>query len=137
MNKKYVEEFNITSPGFVVVENLLNMRYDDDSIKVVIKKPNSTLMVRSFYDHEEAGDFINKFAKQNFNNFNFDKSVKVMPMMDLNTEYRVVDKEKCVSFGVIKEDKLPYTNIITDGITNYYSTSIKFNPNDLNILGRK
>ena len=130
MNKKFVEEFNITAPGFVLVENTLNMRYDDTNVRLVIKEPGKQLRIRPFYSFEKACEFIVKYAKSNFKNFDYDENVKYMPMEELNTEYRVVDKDKCVSYGLLKESNLPLTNIVTDGITNYYSTSIKFNPKD-------
>lgn len=130
MNKNFVEEFNITEPGFVLVENTLNMRFDDNSVRLVIKDPKKQIKIRTFYNFEEACDFIVKYAKTNYKKFDYFNNVKYMSMENLKTEYRIVDNDKCVSFGLLKEDNLPLTNIITDGITNYYSTSIKFNPKD-------
>lgn len=134
MNKKYVEELNITTPGFVIVENSLNMLFFDDSVRVVMKLPNKNLYVRSFFDYEKAIDFITEYInkKENreiFNNYRF-SDIQFLTMDNLDTEYRVVDKDKCVSFSPKRIKTSRYTEIETQKLTSYDSASIKIKYGD-------
>lgn len=131
--KKYVEEKVLEkAPDIIAIFTTLKEDRFAPSTRFVYKYPGKKLACRSFMYDEDIENFLNYFAKKcNLTDKDLEKKLmNSIIVEDMETEYRVVADEDCITFYAEEDEYSDYVSIKNSGVEPY-THGINISPEDL------